>query len=132
MTKETLTDIQSRQDIQLLVDEFYKRVMADDLIGVFFTEVVKLDWNTHIPIMYDFWETTILGKPKYKGNPMLKHIQLNEKKPLMPQHFERWLLLWEKAIHENFAGVKAEETIARAKQIGALMEFKIKQAQGKS
>ncbi len=73
-----MKDIQERKDIELLVDEFYKKVLKDDVIGHFFTEVVQLDWEKHIPIMYDFWETTLLGNIKYKGNPMVKHIELSK------------------------------------------------------
>jgi|TARA_B110000261_G_C13059187_1_gene347448 hemoglobin len=43
-----------------------------------------------IPIIYDFWETTLLGVTKYKGNPMLKHIELNTMEELNAEYFERW------------------------------------------
>ena len=122
-----MTDLENRKDIELLVDAFYRKVIIDDQIGVFFTEVVKLDWNTHIPIMYDFWETTLLGKMKYKGNPMIKHLDLNRKMPLNQGHFERWLSLWEETLEENFQGIKAEEAVKKARQIGQLMQFKIGQ-----
>jgi hemoglobin len=50
-----MPDITTRQDIELLVDKFYGQVIEDDIIGEFFTGVVKLDWTVHIPIMYNFW-----------------------------------------------------------------------------
>ncbi|WP_420578120.1 group III truncated hemoglobin [Ekhidna sp.] len=120
-----MPDITTRKDIELLVDKFYEQVIEDDTIGIFFTEVVKLDWNVHIPIMYDFWETILLDNMVYKGNPMLKHIQLNQKKKLQPQHFERWLELWETTVNNHFEGPKAEEAISRAKQIASLMKYKV-------
>jgi hemoglobin len=92
---------------------------------------VKLDWDKHIPVMNAFWGTTLLGKMKYKGNPMLKHIELNEKEPLGAEHFERWLFLWENTIRKNFNGTKAEEAIKRARQIAELMKFKIQQHSNK-
>lgn len=49
-----MTDISSREDIQLLVDSFYKQVLKDEVIGHFFTTVVKMEWDIHIPIMVDF------------------------------------------------------------------------------
>lgn len=122
-----MKDIQNREDIIFLIDHFYKRVIGDDLIGTFFTEVVVLDWDIHIPIMYDFWDTTLLGAQTYKGNPMVKHLELNMKKALTSQHFDRWLLLWKETITKNFEGAKAEEAITRATQIGALMQHKIAQ-----
>ena len=122
-----MKDIDSRDDIVFLVDSFYKRVVTDELIGVFFTSIVKLDWDVHIPIMYDFWETTLLGNIKYKGNPMIKHIELNKQKELLPLHFDRWLLLWETTIKENFVGKRTDEAIRKANQIGEVMKSKIKQ-----
>ncbi|MBR9859413.1 group III truncated hemoglobin [bacterium] len=120
-----MKDISERKDIETLVDEFYKKVIPDPEIGYIFTEVEPLDWEKHIPIMYNFWESILLGNPVYKGNPMTKHIQLNKKEPLTAEHFQRWLYLWEETIHANFEGPKADEAVARAKHIAALMRHKI-------
>lgn len=122
-----MKDIENSHDIKFLIDEFYNQVIVDDLIGHFFTDVVKLDWDKHIPVMNDFWETTLLGKMKYKGNPMLKHIELNRLAPLQAEHFDRWLTLWESTIKENFQGSKADEAVKRARHIAELMKFKIQQ-----
>ena len=122
--------IENRTDIELLIDKFYEKVVVDDSIGFFFNDVIKLDWNKHIPVMYDFWESTLFRLAKYKGNPMLKHIELNKKAKLNPEHFKRWLELWEQTINENFHGTIAEEAILKANQIGGLMKFKIEQQTG--
>ncbi len=122
-----MKELENREDIEFLVDTFYKKIIDNDKIGFFFTKVIKLDWNKHIPIMCDFWETTLLGVAKYKGNPMLKHIELNAIEELNAKHFEHWLDLWKESIQENFVGEMSEEAIKRAEQIGGLMKFKIKQ-----
>ncbi|MBR9997733.1 MAG: group III truncated hemoglobin [Cyclobacteriaceae bacterium] len=122
-----LKDIENSGDIRFLIDEFYKKVVKDDLIGHFFTRVIKLDWDKHIPVMNDFWETILLGKVKYKGNPMLKHIELNGKEPLNAEHFDRWLALWETTVTGNFSGITATEAIQRARHIADLMKYKIQQ-----
>ena len=122
-----MEDIENRQDIEFLVDEFYKKVVPDELIGFIFTDVVALDWETHIPVMYDFWESILLGAMKYKGNAMLNHIELNQKEPLKPAYFDRWLLLWESTVRANFQGVRAQQAIQRASQIGELMKYKVQQ-----
>lgn len=121
-----MVDIQSRKDIVELVDQFYQQILSDDLIGVFFNEIVKLDVDKHMPIMYDFWETTLLGNITYKGNAMLKHIQLNRMKAIEEKHFARWIHLWENTINNNFEGEKASLAIKRATQIAELMKYKIK------
>ena len=127
-----MRDIHSRKDIEFLVDSFYKKILIDEKIGFFFTEVVELDWDKHIPIMYDFWETTLLGKAKYKGNPMIKHINLHRKKIIKKEHFDRWLSIWKNTINASFDGEKSEEAIKKAEQIGGLMKFKIEQQTNKN
>jgi hemoglobin len=120
-----MTDIENRKDIELLVDTFYKKVIKDDIIGLFFTQVVILNWEKHMPVMYDFWETMLLGNMVYKGNPMLAHIELSKKRSLEPQHFERWLSLWKKTIDETFTGPMATLAFQKATQIAELMKFKV-------
>ncbi len=105
-----LKDIQNRSDIEFLIDEFYKQVIHDDLIGHFFTKVIQLDWAKHIPIMYDFWETILLGNMKYKGNPMVKHLELSKKEALKPKHFERWLALCKKYTKCQFCRHKSRRS----------------------
>jgi len=121
-------DLKDRNDIELLVKEFYKKVIDDKVIGYVFTKVVQLDFEKHIPIICDFWETTLFGQMKYKGNPMLKHIELNKKEPLKAEHFERWMHHWETTVNSEFSGTKAKEAIQRAKLIAALMKHKIQRS----
>lgn len=125
-----MQDIHSKDDIELLVNAFYRRAVADPLIGHFFTEAVALDFEHHIPVIVSFWDSMLLGANTYRGNPMIKHIELNEKSELLLVHFERWVKLWELSVKENFEGVKAGEAVARAKSIALLMQYKIRGLQG--
>ena len=118
-------DIEDNRDIEFLIDAFYKKVIEDDLIGPFFTEVIKLDWEKHIPVMNDFWETVLFSRMKYKGDPMLKHIELNKIKVLKAEHFDRWLQLWKNTINSHFDGKTASEAIRRAENIAQLMQVKL-------
>ena len=124
----TPKDILSESDVKHLVDEFYKKVLIDPIIGFIFTEVIALSWQKHIPIMYSFWNSILLGSNTYTGNPMIKHIKLNQKEFLKKEHFNRWLMLWEGTVNENFSGPKADEAISRAKNIAGIMQYKIGQA----
>lgn len=119
-----MNDIENRKDIELLVDSFYEQVIVDEVIGTFFTQVVLLDMEKHMPIMHDFWDSTLLGAQNYHGNPMVKHIQLSQKKQLEKVHFERWLLLWKSTIDRLFKGAKADEAKQRAENIATLMLYK--------
>ena len=119
-----MKDIENRKDIEHLVNEFYAKVLKDEEIGFFFNEIVHIDWKKHFPIMCDFWETILFDTMKYKGNPMTKHIVLSKKEPMTSEHFEKWLLLWNQTVNENFAGDRASEAIKRAKMIADLMKYK--------
>lgn len=123
-------DIENREDIELLVNTFYGKVKQDGVIGYLFTHVAKLDFERHLPVMYNFWETTLLGKLSYKGNPMTVHIQLDKKESLTAAHFDRWVELFTETVDEHFAGEHASEAKNRARQIAHLMRFKMEQQRG--
>lgn len=118
-------DIEDKNDIDNLVNAFYTKVVDDDTIGYIFKNVPHFSFVTHIPIMITFWETLLFGVISYKGNPMMKHIELNKTMPLKGAHFVRWLELWEETVNENFFGKNASLAISKAKSIGGLMEYKI-------
>lgn len=121
-------DIESRKDVELLVDKFYEQVLKDEVIGFIFTEVSPISVETHMPIMYDFWASILLNSNTYKDNPMIKHFAINEKQPLEKAHFERWLSLWKTTLEKHFDGPTAKEAYNRAHQIAHLMEYKMAQA----
>ncbi|HAW51471.1 MAG TPA: sec-independent protein translocase TatC [Flavobacteriales bacterium] len=93
-------------------------------MGFFFNEVVNVNWKKHKPVMYDFWETMILGNMIYQGNPMLRHLELTRKEPLKKEHFDRWMELWSETVTEFFSGKNADEAVLRAQNIATLMQYK--------
>ncbi|MBK6636037.1 MAG: group III truncated hemoglobin [Chitinophagaceae bacterium] len=121
-------DINSRADIEKFITAFYEKVKVDATIGFIFTEVVQMNWEKHIPLIVDFWETILLDNPVYKKNAMEVHFDLNKKIPLQKEHFSSWLLLFAKAIDEFFEGKKAEMAKSRAKSIADVMFFKMENA----
>ncbi|MAZ28082.1 group III truncated hemoglobin [Leeuwenhoekiella sp. A16] len=120
-----MEDIKDRTDIELLVNNFYDKVRADQTIGFIFTDVATVDWTTHLPKMYSFWETVLLGKMSFKGNPMDTHIKLSQKTEMSEKHFNQWLTLWNETVDELFIGKIATEAKQRGKNIAGLMVFKI-------
>jgi len=120
-----MKDIETRNDIELLVNSFYDKVKADKTIGYIFNDVAAVDWILHLPKMYSFWETVLLGKMSFKGNPMVKHIQLSKKTEMSKKHFDHWLKLWNTTIDEHFEGTTATEAKQRGKNIAGLMLHKI-------
>lgn len=118
-------DIKTREDVQLLVDSFYHIVRKDEVIGFLFNDVAKVDWETHLPKMYNFWESLLLGYGTYKGNPMQKHLALNQLEPLKPVHFERWIEIWEHTIDLHFEGEIADGAKKRGRAIKDRIMYKI-------
>ena len=118
-------DIENRDDIILLINTFYEKVKKDEVIGYIFNDVAKVNWEKHLPVMYDFWENVIFFTGSYTGNPMTAHKQLNQKTPLNTEHFQEWIKLFTKTVDELFEGDKAELTKQRAISIATVMQIKI-------
>jgi hemoglobin len=55
-------DIENRDDIILLVNTFYSNVKQDKTIGYIFDEVAHVNWDEHLPKMYSFWASLLLGR----------------------------------------------------------------------
>jgi len=106
-----MNDLKNRDDIEKLVNTFYSKILKDDLIGHFFTQVVRLNFEKHLPTMIDFWETVLFGQAIYKGNPILKHIELHRTEALKPTHFKRWISVWETTVNELYNGDVANAAI---------------------
>ena len=124
----TKKDIESRADIDKFIRSFYERVTLDETIGIVFTQVVKMDWDHHIPLITDFWETILLDHPVYKKNAMEVHYQINKIFPLQKKHFDAWLLLFNTIIDDMYAGPVTELAKKRAAGIAGLMQFKMNNA----
>jgi hemoglobin len=119
------SDIRSRHDVELLVNAFYDKVKRDDMIAYLFTDVAKVDWEAHLPRMYDFWEQIIFQTNTYSGNPMQAHLVLHHHSPLRAEHFERWLKLFFESVDEQFDGPAASFTKQRAQSIAQTIESKL-------
>ena len=117
--------LETRADIELLVNRFYEKVADDEKIGFFFNDVAKVSWQKHLPKMYSFWETLLCGQISYKGNPMAMHFPINEKVAIEKHHFEHWIKLWTETVEENFTGEMAETAIYKATNIANLMSHKM-------
>lgn len=118
------TDIRNRKDIEKLVNAFYNKIKTDPVIGYLFTEVAKVNWETHLPQMYNFWENILFCTANYSGNPMMKHKELHEKSAMNQEQFVHWTLLFTVTVDNLFEGQKAEEIKERALNIASFMMYK--------
>jgi hemoglobin len=112
------TDITTRDHIEILVNEFYDKVRGDELLAPVFSHV---NWPHHLPIMYNFWSSMLLGDQSYRGNPFAKHLPL----PIGAEHFDQWLKLFRETVQENFEGQKAEEVLMRAESIAGIFQARM-------
>ncbi len=110
-------DIKGREGIKRLVDSFYDKVLKDEVIGFFFTDVAAINLKEHLPKMYDFWKNMLFRTQSYGRNAMMPHLRLNQKEPLQPQHFTRWLELFDETIDSFFSDPVADEAKHRAKVV---------------
>jgi len=116
-----MEDIKDLNSIKLLVDEFYKKVRADELLVPVFSDVIKDDWRPHLEKMYAFWNSVLFGVPGFKGNPFARHVPL----PIDAGHFDRWINMFNETVAEHFEGEKAEEAKSRAGMIAVMFQSKL-------
>jgi hemoglobin len=101
-------------EISALVDRFYAKVRLDPDIGPIFNAIVG-DWPHHLATLKDFWSTVLLTTGRYKGDPMMTHLQL----PLDPDHFGRWLGLFAETANEVLPADHAQTVITKSHRIAA-------------
>lgn len=118
-------DISNKNDIKMVIRSFYERVKTDEAIGIFFSEVVVINWETHLKKMCAFWENVLFYTGEYEGNPIVTHRQINQHYDTQPVHFQKWIQLFNETIDASFAGENAEKMKAHAKSIAAVMMKKM-------
>ena len=117
-------DIERRADLETLLGEFYAVAVRDEKIGHHFA---GLDLAAHLPVIVDFWGKVLFGKPVYFGNPLFVHQKINEKSPLLLEHFRRWTEIFGRTVDKLFAGEQAENTKLRARMIAHSLNHRINQ-----
>lgn len=120
-------DIQHREDLLLLMQAFYKKLLADDSISYLFTEVAKIDLAHHLPVLVDFWDSILFQADTYRKNAMQPHMVLHQQSPLQKHHFETWLRYFKSSVDELFEGEIAFLAKERATSIATVMQIKISQ-----
>jgi hemoglobin len=117
-----LRDIETREDLDLLLSEFYSVATVDPVIGHHFTD---LDLDSHLPVITDFWEKVLFARPVYFNNPLAVHHVLHAKSPLEFAHFVRWVEIFSTTVDRLFEGGLAEAAKLRAKMIAHNMNQRL-------
>ncbi|MFZ6024513.1 MAG: group III truncated hemoglobin [Bacteroidota bacterium] len=119
-----MMDIERREDIEQLMRVFYAKAIPDETIGHYFTQVIQMDIEKHLPVIVDFWETVLFGVAKYQSNAIAVHQHLHQLSAFNDMHFERWVHLFQSTVNELFAGNRAELAKQRAASIATVMKIK--------
>ncbi|TGV04806.1 group III truncated hemoglobin [Flavivirga rizhaonensis] len=128
-------DIETRDDVFLLVSSFYNKVRKDKVLAPFFNETIK-DWDAHLERLTTFWESSLFMtrklKEKYLGNPLEAHIKVDKenKHRISETHFGLWMNLWFETVDELFEGDYAENAKRRARKMSTFLYLKIFEARG--
>lgn len=118
-------DIETRDDLERILTAFYERIFKDEVIGYFFTEVVPLDLNVHLPLITDFWESVIFNARGYRRNVMQLHQDISDRSRIKKEHLDHWVKVFTETINEFFEGQKAELMKQRARSIATMMDIKL-------
>lgn len=111
-------DIANRADVELLINTFYGAIREEEVLGPIFNHIIK-DWDQHLSLLADFWETNLFFVAKYKGNPAKVHQQVDKEEggTITQDHFFRWITLWTKTIDNLFEGERANIAKQRARKM---------------
>ena len=107
----------SDASLDALVRSFYGKIRADpELCPIFERHVGSSSdaWEPHLRRMVAFWQTMLLQKPLYRGNPLARHRAIHD---IQPAHFDRWLELFEEAAREHFDSYTATYVVGRARKM---------------
>lgn len=115
----TVTEVTglSRPAIEAFLRAFYGAVRQDPLLGPAFAGVA--DWEAHIAQLTRFWCSVALMTGEYHGQPMQAHAHLK----LAPDHFARWLALFEHTARAAFSPEGAAHMLDRARRIARSLEM---------
>jgi hemoglobin len=105
--------------LERLIRAFYTAARTDPLIGPMFDGVD--DWEHHIATITEFWASVALMTGSYHGQPMAKHVKL----PLQPEHFARWLALFEQTARAVCSQQGAELLIEKSQRIAQSLQMGI-------
>ena len=61
-----MKDIETRSDIEIMVNMFYDKIVKDNLLSPFFK---NLNFEKHLPKMVDFWAFVLLDEVGYRKAP---------------------------------------------------------------
>lgn len=108
------------ESITKLVHEFYDDVRADSELFAIFNAAIGANWEPHLDRMVDFWSTVMLDARSFQGNVYGKHMLLSG---VTPEHFVRWLALFEQTSSRLFEPAIAHDFQITARRIAESLKY---------
>ncbi|MDO6807335.1 group III truncated hemoglobin [Zobellia galactanivorans] len=126
-------EIKTRQDVRLLVDTFYGKIREEETLGPIFNGIIS-DWEAHLELLTDFWETQLFLQRKYRGNPVTAHQEVDDKTnhTITSEHFGLWLNLWFATLDELFDGERVWIAKNRAQKMSTMLFMQMYQHRKKN
>ncbi|MDO6517356.1 group III truncated hemoglobin [Zobellia uliginosa] len=126
-------EIKTRQDVRLLVDTFYRKIREEETLGPIFNGIIS-DWEAHLELLTDFWETQLFLQRKYHGNPVTAHQEVDDKTnhTITSEHFGLWLNLWFATLDELFDGERVWIAKNRAQKMSTMLFMQMYQHRKKN
>lgn len=118
-------EIENRDDVETMLLAFYKKAFEDEVIGHFFTTVVPLNIETHLPLITEFWMSVLFNTGYYSKNVMEVHTHINSLSPIKKEHLDRWIKLFTETVDQFFVGDAAALAKQRALSVATLMHIKL-------
>ncbi len=112
-----MADINTKADIEALINLFYNKLLQIDEIKPVFAGI---DFQAHVPHIVAFWSFVLLDEEGYKTNVFDKHINL----PIKSHMFDVWLNIFNLSVDELFSGEKAEMAKQRATSLSYTFKSK--------
>ena len=121
-----MKDIETREDILMLMHAFYVKLLADDGISFFFTKVTAIDQHLeeHFETLATFWEQSLFLRGGYFTNMFTVHKEVHEKSKFTKEHYAIWLEHLNTTIDAHFEGKYAEQMKTQALSMATIMQIK--------
>ncbi|MBN8247001.1 MAG: group III truncated hemoglobin [Verrucomicrobia bacterium] len=100
--------------LQNLLRHFYADIRQDAVLGPIFNAHIH-DWPAHLEKIGSFWARQLGAASNYPGGFAAAHLPLG----IQPEHFVRWLGLWERNCCQHLNPESAAWMTARASDIAA-------------
>lgn len=116
----------SEDMIHEVVHGFYAKIRIDPALGPIFNRVIT-DWDVHLAKMCDFWSSVLLMSGRFKGQPMVAHINVGG---IRSPHFVRWLYLFKQTVEQLCPPDAAALFVAKSEMVAQSLQLGIAQSRG--